>query len=466
MDEPSRRRVARKKIWAFCSADFGFNLYYSGLSLFLLYYYTDVIGIRPAAAGLIFALPLLWDAVTDPLMGAIASRIPSRFGRFRVFVLFGAVPLAVSFVLMFLAPLAFLGQVLVAAAATHILFRTAYTVVSIPYSALSANLTADSGERGSIAGMRMIFATTGGLFTVLATLPLVGIFGDGDPSRGFVAVGALYALISTGFILIAFFNSKEAAFTTPTRQFGLREIGITLMRNRALLILISGVTVAATGAAIFGKMLIYFIVYVANVDLSITQALVSMTAAASFSIPFWMALSKGMEKRTIWLIGGAGVALGQIILFIAPLSEGLIVSVLLWIGFANGAFYVTFWSMLPDTVEYGQWRSGIRDEGLVFGVNQLALKAAAGIGIGVLGFLLEGAGYIAGVEQTADTVGKLQLMTTLLPCALGLAGMLIISLYPVDKALHRRLLLAIGWRDARASATDLAADRPARPHSR
>lgn len=443
MAETATERPVWRKIWLFCSADFGFNLYYSGLSLFLLYYYTDVVGIRPAVAGLIFAVPLLWDAVTDPLMGAIASRVPSRHGRFRVFVLFGVVPLAISFVLMFAGPLAFPGQVVLVASATHVLFRTAYTVVSIPYSALSANMVSGSAQRGSLAGIRMIFATTGGLFTVIITLPFVALLGGDNPRAGFAAVAVIYALLSTGLILIAFFNSKDAAQVKSSAKLALGDVGRTLVANRALLILVASVTLGATGLSIFGKMLLYFMKYVAGVDLPVSIALIAMTAMASLSIPFWMVASRRLEKRQIWLIGSTLTAIGQLTLFLMPLTEARIIGLLLAIGFANGAFYVTFWSMLPDTIEYGEWKTGVRDEGLVFGVNQLALKAAAGIGIGALGFLLEASGYIAGVEQGPETVTRLHMITTLLPCGLCVLGMVVIAFYPIDRELHGRLVRAL-----------------------
>ncbi|MEO1658946.1 MAG: glycoside-pentoside-hexuronide (GPH):cation symporter [Pseudomonadota bacterium] len=438
-----------RRVGLFCTADFGFNLYYSGLSIFLLYYYTDIVGIRPATAGLIFAIPLLWDAITDPIMGAIASRVPSRHGRFRVFLLFGSVPLALSFVLMFVAPLVFTAQVALAAALTHIVFRTAYTVVTVPYSALSANMVLDTEQRGSLAGMRMICATTGGLFTVLVTLPLANAVGGGDLRLGFVVVATLYAIISTLLTLLAFQSTAGVSATSTAPQLAFGDIGRVLLANRALLILVAAVVLGATGVSVFSKMLIYFVKYVADVDLPITAALVSMTGMAAISIPVWMAISRKLEKKTVWIIGGTAAALGQIALYVIPPAEGTMVAILLAIGFANGAFYVTFWSMLPDTVEYGQWRSASRDEGLVFGINLLALKAAAGMGIGALGFLLDASGFVAGVEQAPETLARLEAITTLVPASLMACAMAVIAFYPISKRKHRQMVVAIERREAR-----------------
>ncbi|MGB3456608.1 MAG: MFS transporter [Litorimonas sp.] len=444
----SARLTGRAKV-GFGVADFGFNLYYTGLSLFLLYYYTDVLGIRPAVAGLIFAVPLFWDAVTDPVMGAIAGRVRSQMGRYRPFILFGTVPLAISFVMMFAAPVLFPGAVVLAAAIAHVVFRTCYTVVSIPYSALMASLTRDSGERSQLAGVRMICATLGGLFTVFATLPLAGVLGEGDMARGFMGVAALYAVLASGLLLTTFRFTKEdpKALSAPIPDF--RGSLPRLLKNRALLILFSAIVLASTSGAIFGKALIYYVKYVADIGLDVTVALIALTASVSASIPVWMIAAKRLSKRNVWLTGAViGLSMQLVLLLAPPQSVVGFLSLLVILGFGNGAFYVMFWSMLPDTVEYGQWRTGVRDEGVVFGINQFALKAAAGVGIGLLGFLLEAVGYVANETQTDATLAGLRLISIAVPLAFGAMAAVVIAFYPLDKAEHARIVDEIDARDA------------------
>mgnify|MGYP001097162290 FL=1 len=214
-------------------ADFGFNLYYTGLNLFLLYYYTDVLEIRPAVAGLIFGLPLIWDAITDPIMGVIASRTRSRYGSYRPYLIYGSVPLAISFVMMFAAPVMFQNHVVLAAAISHVVFRTAYTVVSIPYSARSARIVSDSQERGMLAGVRMIFATLGGLFTVFATLELATYLGDSNLPAGFLGVSLIYATMATLIFTVTFLATTEQAIHTPTKPFKFSQITGPLKHNKA-----------------------------------------------------------------------------------------------------------------------------------------------------------------------------------------------------------------------------------------
>ena len=439
---------------AFGAGDFGFNLYYTGLSLFLLYYYTDVLDIRPAIAGLIFALPLFWDAVTDPVMGSIASRTRTRWGSYRPYLLLGSVPLALSFVAMFAAPLLMPGAVIAAAAVSHVVFRTCYTVVSIPYGALSARITQDSTDRGDLAGARMIFATLGGLFVVLVTLPLAAQFGT-DMRTGFALTACLYSVIATAILVLTFALVREPS-KVELAPADWRAVRRALSRNRALWVLVTAIVFGATSGAVFSKALIYYVQYVAGINLSITAALIALTAATSLSVPVWMLISRRVAKRTAWLTG-AGITLTmQAVLFAAPpQTPATFLALLIALGLGNGAFYVTFWSMLPDTVEYGEWRSGVRDEGLVFGLNQLALKAAAGVGIGLLGFLLDAVGYQANVPQSDGTVAGLRVITTVLPFVLTLLAAITIAFYPVDRRLHARLVRALSQRtrtDAGAGA--------------
>ena len=425
-------------------ADFGFNLYYTGLNIFLLYYYTDVLNIRPAVAGLIFALPLFWDAVTDPVMGIIASRTHTRFGSYRPYLLFGGVPLGLSFAMMFAAPLIFPGAVVAAAATAHVLFRTCYTIVSIPYTAMSARITQSSAERGALAGVRIIFAALGGLFTVFLTLPFAAKFGGGDLRAGFAIVACLYATIATLIFFLTFAATREKHELERAARPSLADTLRFLTRNRALILLVCAVAIGGIGGAIFGKALVYYVIYVANLDLDVTTALIVLTGSVTLAVPVWMVAARWMSKRAIWLSGAAVTVLAQLLLYFAPPASvvpflGLIVLV----GIGNASFATTFWSMLPDTVEYGEFRSGVRDEGLVFGLNQFALKAASGLGIGLLGFLLEAVGYVANQAQTPDTVEGLRKVSILLPmvCCIGAAAL--IAFYPIDAARHAKLVRAI-----------------------
>ncbi|MEL7454806.1 MAG: MFS transporter, partial [Pseudomonadota bacterium] len=295
--------------------DFGLNGFYTGLNLFLLYYYTDVLGIRPALAGLLFAVPLIWDAVTDPLMGILAGRTRSRWGRLRPYLLFGCVPLAISFVGLFAMPLLFPSAVIAASLIAHLVFRTCFTIVTVPYSALTANLTSESGERGALTAFRMTFATLGALAVAATMLPVSDVLSPGDRRLGIFLTSVIYGFVGALVIAATFLATRERIEVTPPTQFAFGSFTDQLLVNRPLMVLLSAIFVAGMGSAIFAKAIIYYVEHVVPFKLSITLPLVTLMACIAFSVPVWGGISRFIEKRTAWLIGSTIALMCQLLLF-------------------------------------------------------------------------------------------------------------------------------------------------------
>ncbi|MEM0985069.1 MAG: glycoside-pentoside-hexuronide (GPH):cation symporter [Pseudomonadota bacterium] len=441
--------MGARRILGYGIGDFGFNLFYTGLNLYLLYYYTDILGIRPELAGLIFMLPVVWDGISDPLMGWVASRTRSRFGRYRPYLLFGAPFMSLSFVAMFAAPLWFPSHMVAACLVSHIIFRTTYTVVSIPYTSLSAAMTTSSQARSSLAGMRMVSAVTGGLFTAFVTLLLAGQFGNGDLATGFVSVAALYGVISAVIMLIVFAATDEGAQRPFQSKITSRQTVHFLSKNTAFWILFGAVFAGSLGNSIASKAMVYYVAYFVGDPTAVSTILTATLGAAAISVPFWAWLARRIDKRTVWIIAGSGGALLAAIQFvIAPRTVDTLLAFQLAGGLFAGGFAVIFWAMLPDTVEFGEWRSRVRDEGIAFGLNQLALKASSGLGVGLLGILLGVIGYQAGQDQSETALEGLRWLTFGVPLVSTLAAVAIISLYPVSARLHARLVRAIERRNA------------------
>ena len=220
MPETQRANLNHWQRAAYGFGDFGFNLYWTTVSFFILYYYTDVVGLSGTVAGLIFLTAMLWDSLIDPVVGYMAQRTKSRWGCYRPYFLFGAIPLALSLVLTFYNPdlegSALIASVLLA----HMFFRTAYTVVNIPYSALSAKITQSTEIRNNLSAWRISFATIGSALVAYSTLRLVEAFGQGDASYGFLLTAALYAGLSIPAFLILFFTVQE---TLNNRVMALRD---------------------------------------------------------------------------------------------------------------------------------------------------------------------------------------------------------------------------------------------------
>jgi glycoside/pentoside/hexuronide:cation symporter, GPH family len=430
--------------------DSAFNLYFTTANLYLLLFYTDVLELSPATAGWIFAAALIWDAAIDPLMGYLASRTRTRWGRYRPYILFGAIPLAASWVLIFV-PTGLTGMALtLAALAAHMLFRTLYTVVSMPYLSLSSVMTRDSNERGILAAFRMVAATASGLIIAFFTLKLVDIFGGGDQAQGFLWTAILFASVATMLFWITFATTREAALDVAEH---LPDLGAmwTMMRSNTPFWLVSGsLLMGSMASTFFGKSIPYYFKYtVGRADL-IGLALASLTGAAMLSIPIWTILMRRTSKRTVALCGTLIAMLGYALFQILPPTRpDLIIGNLALLGVAAGANYLTFWAMVPDTVEYGQWRTRVRADGMVFGLVSFNQKAALGLAVGALGESLSLIGYTANRAQTPETLASLKLLMGVAPLVFAAAGAAFMFFYPIDRALHGRLTRAVAWRSSR-----------------
>ncbi len=445
--------LPRKLVYGF--GDFGFNLYWSSISLYLLYYYTDVLGLAASTAGFIFMIAMIWDGITDPLMGYVAERTHTRWGSYRPYILFGSVPLALSLILMFYRPDLTATGLIYYTLATHVLFRTTYTVLSIPYSSLSARMTRSSQERNSLAAIRMVSATLGGMFVAFMTLRLVEHFGVGDPVRGFFWVAVFYAVLSIPvfLLLFAFTQESEDSVSNRGKENGLplRDVFAALIRNRAFLIVFFAIVLGMAASVLVSKTLIYYFKYNLDAEGSISTALTVLTGMTALCVPVWAIVARYTSKRNIWLAGSCVSLAVSIAIFLNPYESAGVVTVLFAvsaIGSAAGA--LCFWSTLPDTVEYGEWTTGVRTESLVFGLVSFAQKVSFGFAAGLLGVLLDGVGYQANAVQTEGALLGIKAIMTLLPAVIGIGGITLIWFYPVDQKLHSRLVRAIAWRNARA----------------
>ena len=433
------------------SGDFGFNLYFAGLNLYLLYYYTDVLNIDPAVAGLIIMLPVIWDGVSDPLMGWIVTRTRSRFGKFRPYILFGAPLMGFSFVGMFAAPIWFPDHMIVACLVTHTIFRTAYTVASVPYSSLAAALTHNSQERGTMAGVRLMAAMIGGIVTAATMLELARFFGNGDMRQGFVQVASVYALLSSVMMVVIFLTTSNEVSLASRQTVTSRQTLSFLRHNRAFWILCGASFVGVIGSAIGGKSIVYYINYYAGHPDSVSEVMSIGIFGAGIGIPLWTLIARQLTKRWVWMIGASGAALVNLALFFLDVTAVSTLSALIFCnGIMGGAVAVMFWSMLPDTVEYGQWRSRIRDDGIVFGLSQLISKAGSGLGVGMIGLLLSAIGYTAGIDQSAETLQGIRASAFLIPAAASLLSALVIAFYPLDSTLHARIVRGLARRAPRS----------------
>lgn len=443
----SAKLTAREK-YGYGIGDFGFNLFFSTASLYLLFYYTDVMGLSPAVGGWVFAAALIWDAFFDPFMGYLLARTKTRWGRYRPYLLFGAVPLAASWVLIF-TPTSLTGLPLILfALAAHMLFRTFYAMVNVPYLSLVATMTKDSNERGSIASIRMFSAATCGLVVAIGTQKLVEAFGGG--STGFLWTAVLYGALATVILFIVFANTQEREEDDATAHVpNLRDMMTMVRSNRAFWIVALALLCGSIGSTMFGKTLPYYLKYAMGAEDKIGTALAMMTGGVLLAIPFWAFVMKRTSKRTMWMSGLSLAICVYPLLWVLADQPAVWIMVLALSGFAAGAGYLGFWSMVPDTVEDGEWRTGVRAEGAVFGLILFIQKAALGLAAALLGEILSIVGFKPNVVQSPEVLSGLKVVLLGLPWVCAIVTLLIILFYPIDTALHERLKRATEWRRQR-----------------
>ena len=436
------KAISNKIRAAYGIGDYAICLYWSGVGLYLLYFYTDVVGISPLYAGWIYAIGITWDAITDPFMGFIAERTRSKWGSYRPFIIFGSVPLALSFVLLFWVPpfegtFLFLFLLLV-----NIFHRSCFTIVSVPYSSLTARITDDSDERTKLTTARMLAASFGTFSISAAGFPIVLFFGSGNESTGFLFLGLISGSIAILILAITVYFVKERTFD-PVNQVNanFKLIAKSVSQNYPFWIVFSSILILGSTALMFNNNLIYFVKY--SLDLHDYQGLILGTSGGFtlLAIPFWALLALRLGKRNSWLIAMVWLLVGFLAFYFYPtqsLSELLII--LAFLGFGNGATGVLFWSMLPDTIEYGEWKTGIRTESSLYGFMTFAQKGAIGISALLLGIILTNIGFIPNETQSQETLDSLKMVMSWVPISGVILSLVMVIFYPINKSFHAKLL--------------------------
>jgi len=443
------------------AGDFGCNLYWQAISLFLYFYYTDVLGIAPGLAGLSFAIASAYDAVADPVMGSIVDRSRWRRGRYRPFMLFGAVPLALSFAAMFYVPPASGTALLVYATLSHILMRTLYTVVNLPYLAMSASLTSDSGERATLAGVRMMFAAVAGM-SIALLLPKTVAALTGKVAQPYFVVAILIGLLATVMILLCVRNTREtqhdglpeAGDPAPQRSSALADtlhdfarFWRMLRSNGPLARVLGAIVVAAVALTMFAKCLLYWFKYGLQRPEMAPVALMLGVVTLALLAPLWVWVAKRYSKRNAWMAGSVIAAVGYLGFWLN--GDTAMAMQLGWIvltGAGTASFAVNYWAMLPDTVEFNEWKFGERNEAKVAGFAAFAHKAALAVNAVLLGQVLELAGFVANQPLGASTLASIKAAMCLIPLAGVLCSVVLLWKYPITPAFHRRMVEDIARR--------------------
>ncbi|MDX1677966.1 glycoside-pentoside-hexuronide (GPH):cation symporter [Arsukibacterium sp.] len=436
--------LTKKEKIAYGLGDTASNIVFQTVMLFLTFFYTDIFGISPAVVGSMFLLVRIIDAITDPLMGALADRTQSRHGKYRPYLLWLALPFALCSVLAFTTPDLSANGKIVYAFATYTLLMLAYTAINIPYSALGGVLTADPTERVSVQSYRFVFGMLGGLLVTACTLPLVNYFGNGDSARGYQLTIAAMSALGLILFLLCFFGTRERVHAPANQQLTLRNSVNSLWQNDQWRILCVAAFFLLTGMVLRTTLAIYYVKYfLLREDLITAFITLGMLGnIAGCAAAQW--LSRYIDKVKAYIGLQLISAVICVISFFISAEQLLLAFGLyfLW-GFFLQMATPLLWAKMADTVDYGHYKTGVRITGLVYSSIVFFIKLGLALGGALAGWLLAGFDYQPDAVQSVQTQQGILLSFTLLPAVGSIVVALVMSRYRLNServlAIHRHL---------------------------
>lgn len=448
----------REKI-AYGAGDFASSMFWKLFSMFLLFFYTDVFGISAAAVGTMFLVTRVWDAANDPIMGVICDRTQTRWGKFRPYLLFMALPFAIIGVLTFTSPELDSSGKLIYAYVTYSLMMMVYTAVNVPYASLMGVMTSNIGERTSLASWRLIGAFSGGLFVTATANFLVDYFGNTesgvtDYETGYQSTIMVFAAVATVLFLVTFLGTRERLEPPKEKKSSLKEDLRNLAKNAPWFIMLG----AAICNNIFntlrdGTTLYYFKYYIKDQSLALfgTSYDFSQGALASAYLSIWVGtniigviLAKpisarfGKKKTFLYAILVSSI-LSIVFFFLSPHQLWAIFGLNVFIGISAGIVMPLLWAMYADIADYSEWKTGKRSTGLIFSSSSMSQKFGWTIGGALTGWMLSYLGFEANVAQTESSILGIRLMISIFAGVAGILAALFVSRYQLDDPYMRKI---------------------------
>ena len=437
--------------------DFGASVIIASLQFYMLFYYTDVVGINPAVAGTAMLVgKLTWDMINDGLFGYLIDRTKSRWGRRRPYLMFGSIPLGLSFWALLSLPTG-LNDVVAffAIIGTFMLYDTFQTLVNTAYSTMTAELTTDYDERTGLATTRMLFNVIGYIFGAAVTTILAAVFQDSlglSLRTSWSLVGLVFGLLAAGTLMIPAFSKdlKPVVEQEPSAMPALKSL-LSTFKNKPFVKFVVITSIMSTAFTLVTAMLPYFIKYQIQMESSgsIIMLLLLLTLAI-FLIPCKQVADK-IGKAKTYALGITIASVALIVAFALPhRASGIIFGVAIVAGLGFSSQWICPHSMMPDVIEYDELMTGKRREGLYYGMWNMTGKITGALGSAMCGWGLAIFGYVENVEQTDLSRLGIRLLFTLIPAFLLLVCVPLLIRYPITKKTHADVMRQIAEKKAAA----------------
>ena len=440
--QPELQKLSVTEKVGFGAGDMAVNVMIAAMFYFMQYFYTDIFGLKPAHVGTLFLAARFIDAFSDPIMGLITDKYKTRFGRFRPYFLYLAIPYGFSVFLLFTTPDFSYNAKLVWAYVTYLFATLMFTGVAIPYISYIGVLTSDPQERLSANGYRMFFAKIANVIIVASVPDLAAYWGAGDSARGYQLAMGFMSLVGVGLLLFCFFTTKERVEYQVDKK-PLKEQIALLLKNDQWLLLCAVCVLGTLGYALRGSVAFYYTIYYLGGTESMAAKFTSAGIAASI---FSMVVSTWVTKRycKVQLFRWSQIAVGiiSVVMFFAVDPGDMMLAFVLYIllSFVVDLHAPIFWSAIAEAVDYGHVKNGKRVSGIAFGGISFCQKAGAGLAGFITGLLLTFFGYEAGAEQSEFALMGIALMLTIIPGAFHALLGFVMFKYRITDKFYRQMI--------------------------
>ena len=416
------------------------NFIFQTMVVFQLSFYTDTYGIAAAAAGTLFMVVRVWDAIFDPLMGVIADRTNTRWGKFRPWILWTAVPFGLMGVLTFLRPGFGPSGKLAYAYATYILLMMVYSANNLPYSALTGVITGDIRERNSLSSYRFVGAMLGAFVVQCLALPMVKYFGHGDNAKGYRMTMGLLSLVAVCLFMITFLAIRERIQPDPRQKSSVLRDFADLAKNGPWVALFALTVLIFVGYTMRGGAMVYYFRYFVGREDLFSVFNVCGLAAVVLGILFSAPLALRFGKRDVYIVGlSLSAALMSLFLVLPAGAVALIFAVEILRQLSYGVTTPLLWTMMADVADYGEWTTGRRATGVVYSALVFGLKLGLGLGGGIAGWTLSLYGYAPNAVQSAHALVGIRMTASIFAAIPYFLGVVCLFFYKIGKSLNIRI---------------------------
>lgn len=448
MVEQLAGKLRMKEKLAYGFGDLASVLYWQTFMMYFTFFYTDVFLIPASVAATMFLVSRLWDGVNDPMMGILADRTETRWGKFRPYLMWLCVPFAVVGVLTFTVPdFGYTGKI-VWAYATFILIMMLYTGINIPYTALLGVISPDSKERTSVSSIKFIFAYAAGTIVSATLLPMAKSLGAGNDAKGWQLSFVVYGIAFVAFFLIAFAGTKERVKPPKAQTTSIKKDLKELVTNKPWLILLGATLTFILFVGVRGSVTPHYFKYVIGeldiafsflgIKLKSFEALVSafntvgqISAILGVFIINWFA--KVVGKKKAFMIFFTIAILSTATFYVLSADQLTLIFLLQIIGsMTGGPLSVLLWAMYADTADYGEWKNGTRATGLIFSASTMSQKFGWAFSAYLALTLMAQVGFAPNQAQTSESIRGLVLLFSLIPAGLGIVSMIFTAFYPLN----------------------------------